>query len=253
MSSSLRRRRLFLLVRTAFRLGLLSFFCFVLCAATVLARRTPQTDSTAPLWPSAAPGLRLPVLGSVWVLDHEDGQPVLVQLRFLSTSYNGHGASNFLKEQAAPLIYRPKGTVEITGAAATVRLHDVRPVFFIRGLDVNSVSDSEAPHQTTNGQTDLSLVTMKAKKGMRILSSISYAPWGGHAKRSDDAVAMDVKTLPGGEWVRWQPLQDLTPGQYGITALPKGQGLFPDRIYDFAIDPLAPPNAAVVRPTPGAQ
>jgi hypothetical protein len=189
------------------------------------------------------------LLGSVWVLDHEDGGPVLVRLKFLPTSYNGHGASNFFKEQAAPFIYRPKGTVEIAGAAASVRLHDLRPVFFIRSLDTSAVSDSESPSQTTNAQTDLSLVDMKTKKDMRILAGISYAPWGGHAKREADAVTMDVKTLPGNEWVRWQPLQDLQPGQYGITALPRGQGLFPDSIYDFAIDPSAAPNADAVKPS----
>ena len=250
MPSSLRKRCLFLLSGTTFRVGLLSFFCLSLIATTAVARRAPQTDSIAPLWPSAAPGLRLPVAGSVWVLDHENGQPVLVHLGFLPTSYNGHGASNFFKEQAAPFIYRPKGTVEIAGAAATVRLHDLRPVFFLRDTDVTAVSENEAPNQPTNTQASLSLVDMKTRKDMRILSSISYAPWGGHAKRSDDAVAMDVKTLPGGEWVRWQPLQDLKPGQYGITRLPQGQGLFPDRIYDFAIDPSAPPNADAVKPSP---
>jgi hypothetical protein len=173
---------------------------------------------------------------------------VLVQLKFLPTIYNGHGASNFFKEQAAPFIYRPKGTVEIAGPAASVRLHDLRPVFFLRDTDITAVNENQAPSQSTNTQGSLSLVYMKTKKDMRILSSISYAPWGGHAKRSADSVTMDVKTLPGNEWVRWQPLQDLKPGEYGITTLPQGQGLFPDRIYDFAIDPSAPPNADAVKP-----
>ncbi len=236
--------------RPAVRPVLFAFLCLVCSLATAFAARPPQAATTGSQWPSAAPGLRLPIAGSLWVLDHEDDRPVLVQLKYLPTIYNGHGASNFFKEQAAPLIYRPKSTVEIAGAAATIRLHDTRPVFFLRDTDITAVTANEAPAQSANTQGNLSLVEMKTKKGLRILSSISYAPWGGHAKRSADALTMDVKTLPGGEWVRWQPLQDLKPAEYGITTLPRGQGLFPDRIYDFAIDPAAPPNADAVKPSP---
>jgi hypothetical protein len=75
-------------VRPAVWVALLYLFCFSLVAATALARRAPQSDSAAPLWPSAAPGLRLPVAGSVWVLDHENGEPVLVHLGYLPTSFN---------------------------------------------------------------------------------------------------------------------------------------------------------------------
>ena len=241
--------------RSAFRSWLFPLAALLLCTPTVFGRSSPQALKTATPWPDAAPGLPLPVAGSVWVLDHEAGQTVLVHLGYMPTRYNGHGASNFFREQAEPFIYRPKGTVEISGATAKVRLHDLRPVFFMRDTNVDAVSENEAPNQPTNTQPSLSLVTMKTKKDMRILSSISYAPWGGHAKRAADAVAMDVKTLPENEWVRWQPLQDLKPGEYGITTLPHGQGLFPDRIYDFAIDPSAPPNPDTVkpRPTPGEE
>ena len=196
-----------------------------------------------------APGLRLPLQGDVWALDHQDGQPVLVRLRYLPTIYNQHTASNFFKEQAAPFLYRPKGTVEIAGATARVCLHDLRPVIFLRRASVDTADESEDATQSTNAQTELSLIQLMTKKNFRIVSDISYAPWGGGARRSADAAGMDFKILPGNEWIRWQPKQDLLVGEYGIAALPRGQNLFPDHIYDFAINPAAPPNPDAIKPT----
>jgi hypothetical protein len=84
-------------------------------------------DTKSPNRFCVAPGLYLPTKGHVWALDKYAGNPELVHVKFTAVDLNNHTASNLLKQQAAPFIYKPKKTIEIKGGASAVRLHETSP------------------------------------------------------------------------------------------------------------------------------
>jgi len=221
----------------------------------------PQTD--APIDPlgglpaNATPGtpigegLVLQSFGHVWARDTFDGLPELVQLRYLPTRIDQHAGSNFLKTNLAPLVYKPKMSLEIDGAAANVRLHDPHVSIYIRGID--NYSQDAAPSSETSKQADLMLVRAESKKDRRIISTVAFTQITAHAARNEETVAFSIEKVGNTDWRRITPNEPLPPGEYALMCMPRGQNLIPTRVFDFAVDPKAPANSDIVTPTTDKQ
>lgn len=184
-----------------------------------------------------APGLHLPGVGRVWALDEFEGKPELVHLKYSKVSIDNHTASNILKEQAAPFIYRPKKTIELNGATSVIRLHDHSPTIFLRGL---AEDEAEAESNDGGGQSELALIRLESKPDRRIAATIAFTQITSKAVRSEEIIDVVTEQLPGTNWSKIKPREPLPAGEYGLMKLPKGQNLFGSVVYDFAIDPAAP-------------
>ena len=186
--------------------------------------------------------------GTVWALDQSADSPQLVHLRYAGTEVNNHKASNILKSNLGPFVYKPKVTVEVEGDKAAVRLRSTSPVMFIRC----SVQDDAAPgSKAESTRTDWALLVLTAKDDRRIASTMAFTQFTGSAKRSEGQVEIAIEKFGATSWYKITPKKPLEPGEYGLVQLPRVQNQFPTRIFDFAIDPKAPNNPEAVKPKQG--
>jgi hypothetical protein len=199
--------------------------------------KTPSADTA-----SGTPigdGLVLSDVEHVWARDSFDGRPQLVQIKYVPTEVDRHAASNILKANMAPFIYKPKDTIEIKGAAANVRLHDPNVSIYVRGYAFAASEDTTESSETST-QMDLTLVKVESKKDHRIVSTIAFTQITGKAARSNQTIALSIEKLGKTDWQKITPNEPLLPGEYALMCMPRGPYLFPARVFDFAIDPKAP-------------
>src|SRR5262249_919771 len=88
--------------------------------------------------PLAAPGLRLPDGGGVFVLETFQGQPQLVELAQTGGELNRHTGKNILRAAINPVALSSKQTIELPGERAKVQAHDGQP-----GIYINVASGSD--------------------------------------------------------------------------------------------------------------
>jgi hypothetical protein len=196
-------------------------------------------------------GLVLSPRGHVWVRDNFNGQPQLLQLRFVPTEIDRHAVSNTLQGNLEPFIYKPKESVEIEGAAASVRLHDPHLCIYVRGF--GDWSEDAAPSAATSTRSELTLVKVESKKDRRIISTVAFSQLTGKAARNDQAVAFTISKVGNTDWRKIAPNNPLQPGEYALMYMPRGQNLVPTQIFDFAVDPTAPANPDAVTPSAETQ
>ena len=221
----------------------------------------PQTDPPIdPLggFPANVPpktpigeGLVLLSFGHVWARDIFDGQPQLVQLKFVPTEIDRHAVSNLLKANMAPFVYKPKESIEIEGPAAKVRLHDPHANIYIRALGYPS--EDAASSSETSTRTDLTLVRAEPRKDRRILSTVAFTQITARAVRSNETIAFTIERVGNTDWRKITPNAPLLPGEYALLLMPRGQNLFAANVFDFAVDPKAPANTSVVTPAADTQ
>jgi hypothetical protein len=191
--------------------------------------RVPPPDAVSSDDISVADGLQLPTYGHVWVLDTWKGLHELVRLRPPDNGADDSGFSLKLKH-----------SIEFKGEAATVRVHDAAPQFFLRG-----VSGSD------NGRSDLVAVRLTIEGQRRVLSKDSQLQLKQQAKHAGaataDVIEMKQQRVGSTDWYRVSARQSFTPGEYALLPLPGSPGFAEGEIFDFAIDPVAPENADPLR------
>ena len=195
----------------------------------------------------AAPGLRLPDGGGVFLLDTYQGQPQLVELAQNGGELNRHMGRNILRAAVNPLALSSKQTIELKGERAKVQSHVAQPAIYV---DVDS-SDSSTPSQTQPAKNGAQvaerygIVRVEKKKGLRVVGNLNVAVYG---KVSQKENWIKTSTAAVGEWMKVTPDEPLAPGEYAVVELlDKGQiNLY---VWDFGVDPSAPanPNAWTAR------
>ncbi len=205
-------------------------------AADAYVRRL-ETSKT-----EVAPGLALPDAGHVWALDKFAGEPQLIQLKYTLVNVNNNAASNMLKTNLAPFIYKPKVTLELPGPAAVVRLHDATPAIFLVGV----YKDEDAAEPRSQF-ANLALVRVKVRGDKRVVSAIAFTQVTGNAKRSQEIIETSVEKFGANGWFKLMPKQPLEPGEYALVRLPEQDRMFGASIFDFAVDPSAPQDSNAVR------
>jgi hypothetical protein len=191
--------------------------------------QVPPPDAVSSDDISVADGLQLPTYGHVWVLDTWKGLHELVRLRPPDNTADDSGFSLKLKR-----------SVEFKGEAAVVRVHDVSPQFFLRG-----VSGSD------NGRSDLVAVRLNLEGQRRVVSKDSQLQLKQQAKHAGaatpDVIEIKQQRVGSTDWYRLSARQSLAPGEYALIPLPGSPGFAEDEIFDFAIDPASPENADPLR------
>src|SRR5437763_8418093 len=121
--------------------------------------------------PMAAPGLRLPDGGGVFLLDTFQNKPSLAELVQSGGELNKQMGRNILRGALNPLALSSKQSIELKGDHARVQSHVTQPEIFI---NVNPSDDSDS-NQSKGGQAKAAdpptdhyrIVRLEEKKGLR--------------------------------------------------------------------------------------
>jgi hypothetical protein len=219
-----RRTRNMQVLRTLPIALILGFSVLVQSHAQVAPRESVSSDDI-----SVAEGLQLPTYGHVWALDTWKGLRELVRLKPPDTTADDQGFSLKLRH-----------TIEFKGEAATVRVHDPAPLFFLRGVSGND-----------QGRSDMVVVRVSVEGQRREVTKDAMTQLKQAAKQSDaqypDVIGIKQQRVGTTDWYRLTPRQALTPGEYALIPLPSSPGFADGEVFDFAIDPEAPENSDPLR------
>lgn len=210
--------------------------------------------------PEVAPGLHLPELAGIFLLDNFKGQPQLVEVQQNEGSVNRNTRGNILRGAVNP-VASAKLTIELEGEHAAVSSHVAVPSVYIKMED-----DAPPPGQTASAQPSqpsldapreraeqpqqaeqpvvpfdrFRIVRLKIKGGKRIVGDLKRSPTG-KTTPEQDSVKTSIDRVGSG-WLKLTPAEDLTPGEYAIieTTGKEGLNLY---VWPFGVNPTAPANA----------
>lgn len=211
--------------------------------------------------PTVAPGLRLPEQGGIFLFDKLDGKPQLVELVQNGTDINKQMGKNILRAVINPLPTGPRQTVELKGTRARVQSHTVSPDIYV-DINFDSDTDSPATSATSEGSAAVDdknpvppnerfkIVRLQIKNDVRIVSNLKIALTG-RMKEQQDVVSTNSTPISK-DWLKLTPTKVLEPGEYALIEMlgPKQMNLY---VWDFGVDPNAPPNPTAWKPAPVKQ
>ena len=203
--------------------------------------------------PMAAPGLRLPDGGGVFLLDTFQNKPSLAELVQSGGELNKQMGRNILRGALNPLALSSKQSIELKGDHARVQSHVTQPEIFI---NVNPSDDSDS-NQSKGGQAKAAdpptdhyrIVRLEEKKGLRVVGNLKIAVTG---KVSQQENWIQTVSTPAGEWVKVTPAAPLPQGEYALVEMldKKQINLY---VWDFGVEPSAPANPGSWTPRQPAQ
>lgn len=182
--------------------------------------------------PEPIPGVHIPNGDIPWAVDVYDGKQQIVPIHHTTVDLNNHNGANIAGSLAGSFFYKPKMTTELNGAHARVSLHTDKPVFYVHVMDDPGGDSSDV-------SAHWAIVRATVKKDHRVLAQIKFTQLTGNAKRSDSQVDANIEKLADG-WLKITPTNPLSPGEYVLQPIPKGQNTFSSVVFDFSIDPKGP-------------
>ncbi len=208
--------------------------------------------------PLVAPGQRLPSSGGVFLLDVFHGQAQLVRMEQSGSEIDPSRGKNILRAALNPFGGTQQSIV-LEGTRAAVRAHGLQPVFYVNLEDdaAPAVAAVEMPHGdgeegasfTPPERTRYRILRAKPRKTTRHLGNLKISLTGKMSQKHS-AVAVNVQPMEGG-WARVTPQQPMEPGEYALVEM-LGEQEINLHVWDFAVDPSAPVNAAAWRPAQAA-
>jgi hypothetical protein len=199
--------------------------------------------------PHVAPGLRLPDEGGVVLLDTFQTQPQLVELEQSSGSVNKNTGGNILRAAVNP-IASSKQNIEIPGLHAKIQSHTSRPSIYLN-VASQELGDTEMPKGTGPELPwdRFRIVRAQEKQRKRVVGDIKVAVYG-KVSQEQKFVPANSEQLSGG-WVKLTPTEDLGSGEYAVVEMlgKEGMNFF---VWDFGVNPSAPPNATAWKPDASA-
>ncbi|MGB7264234.1 MAG: hypothetical protein WBC92_01895 [Terracidiphilus sp.] len=209
--------------------------------------------------PEVATGLELPDAEGAYVLDTFQGTPELVELKATDLSLNAktrHGIAilNPLATQRAGL--------ELEGAHAKVHLHVNDPAIYLSlGVEdqkepvlthamtvntngANAVNGGE--HGAHSAQSGFVIVQVDQRQAVRIVGAVHLGP-NGSVTQDEDTIPTKVEVLPGKHWMRVEPQQKLTIGEYALVEIISPSDIS-ESVWDFRVDPATGDNPGSIGP-----
>jgi hypothetical protein len=215
--------------------------------------------------PEVAPGLRLPELSGLYLLDNFQGQPQLVEVQQKEGDVVQSAKGNIFRE-ALP-VGGAKATVELDGDHASVYSHVSVPSIYIKADDDSSEQPPpgetasakpsqpsldapraqpqgpEQPQQAEKAAVPFDrfrIVHLKVKNGKRIVGDIKRVPAGKVANSEQNSVKTTIDKIAQG-WLKLTPTVDLAPGEYAVIES-KGADGMNLYVWPFSVNPKAPAN-----------
>jgi hypothetical protein len=228
-------------------------------AEDVDKEESAERDLQKARMPEVAPGLELPDEDGVFALDTFQGTPELVELTPTDLDMNAktrHGIST-LNPLAAS-----KATLELNGEHAKVHLHvndptiylslnvsdDVQPVL-AHAVTVNTATAkavNNGKHGAHSDKSGFVIVRVDERRSMRIVGAISVSA-SGNVSQDEDMVPTKVEVVAGKHWLRIQPQQQLTIGEYALVEILSASDIA-QSVWDFQVNPATPDNVGSIGP-----
>jgi hypothetical protein len=205
--------------------------------------------------PEVAPGLRLPDDGEVFLLDAFQAEPELVELQENNAEVNRDTKHNVLRAAIDP-IASSKQTIELEGLHSKIQAHVTLPSIYVKFQgDADQVAAPQKKDTATSSHPEkqepeeswdrFRIVRLQPKQDKRIIGNIKVAVYG-KVTQQQDFVSARIQKLTG-SWAKITPSNDLTPGEYALVEMMDKSELS-SAVWDFGINPSAPPNAMVLKP-----
>lgn len=208
--------------------------------------------------PEVATGLELPDQDGVFVLDTYHGTPELVELTPKDLSLNakarhGIGILNPLATQRASL--------ELEGPHAKVHLHVNDPAIYlslpvddqtepllshpmtVKTDGANAVNDDHGAHSAQSGFV---IVRVDERQAVRIVGAVHMSA-NGTVTQNEDTIPTKAEMLPGKHWLRLDPQQKLTIGEYALVEILSPSDIS-ESVWDFRVDPATGDNPGSIGP-----
>jgi hypothetical protein len=230
-------------------------------AAAIDKEIDAERDATEANLPQVAPGLRLPELSGMYMLDNFKTQPQLVELQQDEGEVGQNSKANILRG-IIPDSVGVKQTVELAGDHAKVYSHVAVPSIYIKpdddsapppgetdsakpskpSLDAPRAQPQQAqkPEQATVPFDRYQLVQLKVKNGKRIVGDVKRAS-NGKISQEQTSVKTTIDRVGSG-WLKLTPTEDLAGGEYAVVEM-KGTAGIDLYIWPFSVNPSAPANA----------
>jgi hypothetical protein len=206
-----------------------------------LERASAERGEDEVRFPLVAPGIRLPSPDGVYLLDVFQDVPELIALSQNGADLNKNTGSNILRGIINP-VAGPKQTIELKGPNALIQAHVLLPAVYFP-MDPG---DPSAGYDSTTAKDHLRVVRCREKDGNRVVVALNIAIYG---KVKQQADYVGVKVEPVSEyWLKISPSVQLKPGEYALVEF-DGKGRMNEFVWDFGVNPGAPPNPDVVAPT----
>lgn len=227
-------------------------------AAEIDKEEADERNDDKARMPLVAPGLELPDEDGVFVLDTYHGTPELVELTPTDLTMNaknrkGIAVLNPLATQRASL--------ELEGSHARVHLHVNDPAIYL-SLGVEEEKEPVLSHPMTvdtggaravNGkhgahstQSGFVIVRVDERQAVRIVGAIHVSPTG-TVTQDENTIPTKVEVLPGKRWLRIEPEQTLTIGQYALVEIISPSDIS-ESVWDFGVDPRLGDNPGSMGP-----
>jgi len=199
--------------------------------------------------PQVAPGLRLPDEGGIFLLDTFGNQPELAELKQSGGDVEKTSKTNILRAVINPLA-GAKQNVELPGPHAKIQSHTTVPSIYIN-VDPDQSAPATATATPASGTSAapsndrFKIIRIDLKNGKRFAGAVKIAV-NGKMKTDERFVATTSAPITGG-WVKIAPAEPLAPGEYAVAEMlgTEGMNLY---VWDFGVNPSAPPNAFTWKP-----
>lgn len=226
-------------------------------AAAIDTEETQARDEAKARMPEVAAGLELPDEDGVFALDNFQGTPELVELTSseltATRSRRGLGTLNPLAGQNASLT--------LDGAHSKIHLHVDDPSIYLslNAPDDNTAMLSEAITVNTNGaravngkhgahsaQSGFAIVRVDERNAVRIVGAVHMSR-DGTVTQDENVIPTKAEVLPGKHWIRVQPTQTLTIGEYALVEIISPSDIS-ESVWDFRVDPTRGDNPGSLTP-----
>jgi hypothetical protein len=197
--------------------------------------------------PQVAPGLRLEDPYTAYLLDTFQSQAQLAQLQQSGGDIHRNTSKNMLRAAINP-VAGSKQTIELSGAHASTQAHVRLPSLYVNATQDEQSAEAGNP-SSASAQLPwdrFRIVRMEEKRDKRVLGDIKIAIFG-KASQEQKIVPTTSDQLAGG-WVMITPAAPLARGEYALVEMlgKVGMNLY---VWDFGVDPSAPANPSVIKPS----
>lgn len=215
--------------------------------------------------PEVAPGLHLPELSGMYLLDNFKGQPQLVEVQQNEGDLNRNSKANILRGALNPT--NAKATIELDGEHASVFSHVAVPSIYIKMED--EPSQEPPPGETASAQPSkpsldapraqaqnpdqpqqaeqpsastpvFRIVHLKVKGGKRIVGDLKRTT-SGKTTQDQNYVKTTIDHVTNG-WLKLTPTEDLSPGEYAVVET-HGSDTMNLYLWSFSVNPNGPANS----------
>jgi hypothetical protein len=209
--------------------------------------------------PEVAKGLELPDEDGVFVLDTFQGTPELVELADATLNMNAKTRRGL--STLNPLAGQ-KASLELEGAHAKVHLHVNDPAIYLsletgdekqpvltHAFKVDTGGTREETNRKRGAHSEKSgfaIVRVDQRREVRIVGAIHVSP-AGTITQDENVIPTKAETLPGKHWLRIEPEQKLTIGEYALVEILSASEIN-QSVWDFRVDPATGDNPGSIGP-----